>query len=148
MPTTDYRAVVDRMEIRLLNSPDLSFSAPKTVEYTVRFYKTYRGIDIVTNEGDGITLRFNKNGFSDINYYWRDILETNSKLSHISIQKESAITAFQRDYPVEAQNAPYVSQAFVMENGVLKRAWVVGTEPDYVNAEFFDMETGDHLLKG
>lgn len=46
---------------------------PETIEYVVSFYRTYNGIDILSDQEDGILVSFDANGLTELRYLWRDV---------------------------------------------------------------------------
>jgi hypothetical protein len=150
LPGGDYRIVVDRMESEI---PAHGGSAenPVTLEISVTFIRTYKEIDVMCSDGNGIRLTICKDGMSNLQYLWR----------HLEIQEAAAVKN-----PLSAEDAhriyldnwdtlhgdccepnmePVIKQAYFQKAAIMHPAWVISDNDEYLNAIYIDMLTGEIL---
>jgi len=126
----------------------------QSFEKSVYFYHTYNGLDIISDEEDGIIVRINKNGLKSLQYYWSEIVPvsgTNSVSDDSMIDESEAIEIYKRElaknHPEiaeEVENWPVVvSKAYRYTGGKSVKVWVCSDGELYLNSIFVDMLTGE-----
>ena len=153
LPQEEYRAVVSIDKRQKLSLDGSKFIQPEIIGYHVRIFRTHNGIDIISDEDDMITVSINKNGLSDINYLWRDlVVDTKANRSQSkTITCGKAETIYKNNYGKLFSEAKcnegdlVTTQAYMQWKGKMKRVWIVSQDDDYLNMVVIDMETGDIL---
>ena len=157
-PDGDYRAQVSVSKRYKVDLIENQLSAPETVGYTVAFYRTYNGLDVLSDEEDGIVVSFDKYGLKSLNYKWRDItvveasrpMSTNAismdqaksmYVSAMNLSAQASTTAFNTDNVVD----PVIRMAYLQIDGEMRPVWVCASGYGYGNHIFIDMQTGDQI---
>ena len=158
-PDGDYKASVSyarRYEIDVSNNP---VSAPETIEYNVCFNRTVNGIDLLSDQGDGIVVSFDKYGITKLQYKWRDV-QTVTAAKNVqsgvvtSEQAENIYLAVLKEASQEASvaasievtQAPVVTLAYMEIDGQIKTVWACSPNGAYGNHIFIDAQTGQQLV--
>ena len=157
-PDGDYKASVSYVRRYQMDLNSDSFSEPETIEYIVRFYRTYNGIDMLSDQGDGIVVRFDKYGLTNLQYKWRDMqIATDAELMSASAvtsaqAKNMYLAAVEEDTPDRqlASNTgeiaePVVTQAYLEIDNEMRPVWVCSPDGGYGNHIFIDMQTGEQI---
>lgn len=157
-PQGTYRTVVSKINRVKMYLSGEKRNDPETVEYTVSFYRTYNGIDVISDQEDGIMVSFNKDGLTDLRYYWRDLAFSTSNRSVANTKTtmqqahdiyKSAIASGEyisttKSVEAEAESA-IITVAYMQIGDIVKPVWVFSTDNSYTNCIFIDMYTGELL---
>lgn len=157
-PDGDYKASVSYVHRYEMDLNSGAVSAPETIEYSVCFNRTYNGIDMLSDQGDGIVVSFDKYGLTNLQYKWRDVqVVTDAELMSASAvtstqAKNIYLAAVEEDAP-DVQVAtntgetlePVVTQAYLEIDNEVRPVWVCSPEGGYGNHIFIDMQTGEQL---
>lgn len=155
LPQNEYRAVVSRIDRTKMDLSGKQRNEPETVEYSVRFFRTYNGVDVISEQDDGIMVKFNKDGLTGLKYYWRelDLSTSNRETSKAKISMREA----QEAYKAAIDSGKYISTiksaddemasaiatiAYMQIGDQVKPVWVFSTNSCYANSIFVDMYTG------
>ena len=155
LPKDNYRAVVSRTERVKLELTGSQNPPPETIEYTVSFYRTHNGIDILSDQEDGIIVSFNKHYLTELRYYWRELASTRSiytpDLTKISLEEarniyRSSISNSEAFQTTESTIEPvFTTIAYMQIDNQVTPVWAFSTDNNYTNAIFVDMYTGEVL---
>lgn len=158
LPQNDYRAVVSRIDRVKLDLSGKQENTPETIEYTVSFYRTHNGIDIVSDQEDGIIVSFNKDGVTELRYLWRNLeVSANKNLTankHITLQQAQEVYELALGSGEQVKSAksaeieaatPCATTAYLQIGDEVKPVWVFSTDNNYANCIFVDMYTGEVL---
>ncbi|MBQ7822579.1 MAG: hypothetical protein IJ338_00105 [Bacteroidaceae bacterium] len=158
LPQDSYRTVVSRIERIKLDLSGEQENVQETVEYTVSFYRTHNGIDVLSDQEDGIIVGFNKDGLTELRYMWRnlsvvasDALGTSKKITFQQAQ-EACQTALVRGEQIKTtrdaegiSKSFFVTTAYLQIDNAVKPVWAFSTDNSYANCIFVDMYTGNVL---
>ena len=160
MPQCDYRATVSKVNRYEINLSGGQNTTPETIEYTVTFYRLFNGIDVISNQEDGIMVSFNKNGLTELRYLWREMeIATECKAPESGVLTLFQAQALCRDAGIsqnqistddticngEYQNA---TVAYLQIDNEVRPVYVFASDDCYTNCTFVDMVTGDILSIG
>lgn len=146
LPKDSYQvrvATIDRIQMNLTGGKQ---QPPETIEYTVCFYRTFAGIDVITDQEDGIVVGISANGLVELRYFWRDmIVETSDERIAVT-----AITPAQAQSICEKENQMdmkgwYISVAYLQIDESTKPVYVFSTDDCYTNSVYVDIYTGEIL---
>lgn len=156
-PEGNYRAKVSVVNRYSLVFEESELPAPETIEYMVSFYRTYNGLDVISDEEDGIVVAFDKYGLTALNYKWRDI----NLVSNNEFTLTKAITEDQaKEIYLNAMNlndqytrtssgskftAPVTRMAYLQIDQEMRLVWVCAPGNGYGNHIFIDAKTGGQL---
>ena len=157
-PKGEYRTEVSVVRRYELEANVDQFVNPETIEYTVCFYRTHNGVDIITDQDDGIVVSYNKYGISELQYKWRDVqlvtnvqfMTTNSttqeeaRIIYRSILGQENITTTQSSSTTFID--PVVKAAYLQVGNVVRPVWVCSSDGTYVNHIYIDMNTGEQVV--
>lgn len=147
LPTDNYRTAVSKVQQANVNVDSADMSAPKTIEYTVCFYRTYNGMDILSDEDDGILITLNKDGVSRLTYLWRNMQTAkNPHAASTKLTAQQAQAVYEQvmtDANSAAQIAPIITAAYLQTDGETRAVWAFSSDVGYVNSVFVDMYTGE-----
>lgn len=146
LPQGEYRTSVSATQRMKFNSDGTGFLDPEIIEYSVSFYRTYNGIDLISDEEDGILITFNKYGISRLTYFWRNIeaVENDSKMLMKPITEMQAKAIFNEKSKMNCAD-PVVSVAYLQRDDIVNPVWVFSSDTGYANSVFIDMYTGEVL---
>lgn len=158
-PNGEYRTCVSYVRRYTLDPNDGQFINPETIEYTVYFYRTYNGIDLLSDEQDGIVVSFNKYGLTELQYKWRDVqIVADAKLKSTSLvtveqaknEYLSIVEERTADVTVNSDNtntaAPVIKMAYLQVGSEVKPVWVCSSNGNYGDHIFVDMNTGAQIM--
>lgn len=161
LPNENYRASVSKIQrVKMDLSGEKKNEVPETIEYVVSFYRTYGGIDVLSDQEDGILVSFDTNGLTELRYLWRDVeyasnmqnMKTNfltilqaSKIYQTEIMTENQIVVDPNGINMDNVN---ISIAYLQINGAVRPVYVFSTDMNYTNSVFVDMYTGEMLCPG
>ena len=125
-------------------------------EKNIYFLPVYNGLDIVSDEEDGIIVCINKNGLDTLQYYWRDIVpvsDTNPISTDSLLDENEAMKVYKRElarnHPEIAEEGDdwpiIVSQVYRYIDGNSVKAWVFSDGQKYLNPIYIDMLTGEPI---
>ena len=149
LPKDDYKvrvATIDRVQMDLTGGKQ---QAPETIEYTVCFYRTYNGIDIVSDQEDGIIVGISANGLAELRYFWRDMIVENSTERNATeaITPQEARSICEKKYQ-RNMNEWFVSVAYLQIDSITKPVYVFASDDCYTNSVYVDIYTGEVLSMG
>lgn len=151
LPDGDYRIRIERMESQI---PEHGGSAekPVTVEITVLFLRTFRGIDVMCREDNGISVTIVKDGLAELRYLWRDMeLRDIDNDGKEPLSSDSALTVYRDNWDTihgsccDPNPEPVIKQAYFQRGDICRPAWVICDNEEYLNAVYIDMFTGELL---
>lgn len=157
LPDDNYRASVSKIQRVKLDLSGKSKNVPETIEYVVSFYRTYNGIDVLSNQEDGILVSFDTKGLTELRYLWREMdynsdikngttdILTISQASEIFEKEIEAGTSVIVDSADKNTYNTYVSVAYMQIEGKVRPVYVFSTDTNYANSIFVDMHTGEVL---
>lgn len=151
LPDGDYRIRIERMESQIPEHGGSS-EKPVTVQITVLFLRTYRGIDVMCREGNGISVTIVKDGLGDLRYLWRnmELLNANS-CGKEPLSSDDALTVYRENWDTihgtccDPNPEPVIKQAYFQQGDICRPAWVICDDAEYLNAVYIDMFTGEYL---
>lgn len=149
LPESAYRTAVSRVSRGAVNPNDGSEATPETISVDVRFYRIFNGVDVITDQEDGILISFDAQGICALRYLWRNIeLQTIvQKTETISSDEAHRIYMEQWDDRhgacCDPCENPEIFQAYAQFNGVSRLCWVVAENTMYLNAWCIDAFTGE-----
>ena len=157
-PDGDYKASVSyvrRYEMDVSNNP---VSAPETIQYNVCFNRTVNGIDLLSDQGDGIIVSFDKYGITNLQYKWRDVQTvTVAKNAHSDVitseqAKNIYLAAVEETVQetlgadsIESTQKPIVTLAYAEIDGQIRPVWACSPNGAYGNHIFIDVQTGQQI---
>lgn len=157
LPNGNYRASVSKIQRVKLDLSGGKKNAPETIEYVVSFYRTYNGIDVLSDQEVGILVSFDAKGLTELRYLWRE-LDCNSDIKNVTtdiltisqaseiFEKEiEAGTSIVVDSAGTSKHNTYVSIAYMQIEGTVRPVYVFSTDTNYTNSIFVDMHTGEVL---
>lgn len=158
-PNGEYRTVLSYVRRYELNESGDEFINPETIEYTVCFYRTFNGVDLLSDKEEGIVVSFNKYGLTELQYKWSNLEVVNSTqlLNSETISQNQAKAVYQSTI-VEASNdvtgnslstgitEPVIQSAYLQVGDEMKPVWVCSPNGAYGNHVFIDMNTGEQIV--
>ena len=157
-PDGDYKASVSYVRRYEMDLNSDVISEPETIEYNVCFYRTYNGIDLLSDQGDGIVVSFDKYGLTNLQYKWRDVqIVTDAELMTANtVTSEQAKSIYLANVEKNAQNNleetnleepqdSIVSLAYLEINGEMRPVWVCSPDGGYGNHIFIDAQSGEQI---
>jgi len=160
LPKGEYRASVSRIQRVRLNLNNEFNETPETVEYTISFYQTLNGIDVVSDEEDGIIVSFNRNGLTQLSYLWRnmELITCDLRLGNAYITYEQAQAIYQSEINSAKSvittrvssdlNNNNCSVAYLQMCGETRPVYVFSSNDGYSNCIIVDMYSGEVLNIG
>ena len=151
LPTDQYRTVVSRVTRSAINLNGEENLPPETVSINVTFYRVFNGIDVISDQEDGILLSFDAQGLSSLQYFWRSVEASEIPEEATPISAEYAYQIYQVQWDTrhgtccDPSENPEIFNAYLHLNGVTRPCWVIAEENPYINAWFIDMLTGEIL---
>lgn len=151
LPKDGYRAYVSRVNRSGVDLTGANESASETIWIDVFFYRVFNGVDVISDQEDGIILSFDAQGIRSLRYFWR-VIET-SKISTDAklISAEDAHHIYLDQWNsrhgtcCEPYENPEIFSAYIQFNGTSRPCWVIAEDEMYTNAWFIDMFTGEVL---
>lgn len=149
LPEDEYQvrvSTIDRVQMNLAGGKQQS---PETVEYTVCFYRTCNGIDIISDREDGIIVGISADGLTELQYFWRDMIIENTveRNSAKAITFEQAQSICEKEYQMDMTNW-FVSVAYLQINDSTRPVYVFASDDCYTNSVYVDIYTGEVLSMG
>lgn len=156
LPSDNYRASVSKVQRINMDLSGGKGEVPDTIEYIVFFYRTHNGIDVLSEQEDGILLSFDAKGLTELRYFWREI-DCNTDIKNVaknilSISQATEIFKNEIDVgkSVVSSTDPnnynrYVSVAYLQMADTVRPVYVFSTDTNYANSIFVDMYTGEVL---
>ncbi len=156
-PQNEYRATVSNIQRYNVALDGTINNSPEVIEYMVSFYRTYNGIDVISDKEDGILISFNANGITELRYLWRDIAATeriqNNNPTYITVNQAqeayrselAANTLASSSNIDENSDAANVITAFLEIDNEVHPVYVFSSDNGYSNAIFVDLVTGEVL---
>ena len=152
LPKGNYRTAVSgvtRREMDLGDGKQVD-DTPEVVEYTVHFYHQLNGVDVLSDQGEGITVTVDKYGVADMKYRWSDI-KTATKMSATTAQalslnaaREQYLQAKSEDTVQDSSNGSVVvTQAYYVNDGNTTSLWTFSDSATYLNPVLIDAEKGN-----
>ena len=153
LPTdSNYRTIVSEIHRSHMNVLTGDYTNPETVEFTVQFVRQINGIDLFSYRGDGILISFNNNGITGLHHNWRDmdITQTQSHVANDHLSAEQAAGVFlemnREHFAHHGLPASLnMSKAYVLQDGIVTRAWVFSEEHDLLNMVMIDAVTSERI---
>lgn len=156
-PDGDYRVTVSKIQRCKLNLESNHSNTPETVEYVVSFYRTVNGIDIISDQEDGILISFDKNGITELRYLWRNIEYTASQ--YVSTQNAISIDEAREIYQAELDKATQIivgddaltaetanaTVAYLQIDNNVRPVYAFSSDAGYANCVIIDMISGEVL---
>lgn len=167
LPQDGYRVGVTATERTRLDLTGENTYESEAIEYTVFFYRTYNGIDLISNDQDGILISFDKQGLTELSYLWRDISVTenvelaanNMTMGEILTLEEAQTIYFTHwDNPDEIESFvgtndvgteewPFAKMAYLQTDNTTKLVWIFSTGNNYQNGFCIDAKTSAVLTE-
>ena len=148
LPENGYRACVSRVERLKFDTENSCFGNPEIIEYAVCFYQTYNGKDVLSDQQDGIVIRFNKDGITSFDYLWREMKiasvnqdEKTDMLSQEQVQKIYMETSGDSKLETSLE----ITSAYLQIDGQTHLVWAFADSNNYRNSVFIDAYTGEEL---
>lgn len=158
-PNGEYRTVISYVRRYELSESGEEFVNPETIEYTVRFYRTFNGVDLLSDKEEGIVLSFNKYGLTELQYKWSDLQVVNKTqlVATNTISQDQAKIIYKDAVKGTADDLvngsaskkmdePVIRFAYLQVGDEVKPVWVCSSDGFYGNHIFIEMNTGEHLL--
>ena len=151
LPTDQYRTVVSRVTRSAINLNGEENLPPETVSINVTFYRVFNGIDVISDQEDGILLSFDAQGLCSLQYFWRSVEASEIPEEATPISAEYAYQIYQVQWDTrhgtccDPSERPEIFNAYLHLNGVTRPCWVIAEDNPYINAWFIDMLTGEIL---
>lgn len=152
LPEDAYHTDVRRVSRTAIDLNGGEAAQPETTSIEVRFYRVFNGVDVISDQEDGILLSFDAQGIRSLQYLWRkiDSSEIAEKTDPISSEDAHQIYLDQWDTRhgtcCEPTENPEIFNAYIQLNGVSRPCWVIAEDRAYTNAWFIDMFTGEVLF--
>lgn len=152
LPNDAYRTYVSRVIRSQIDPAEGKTSQPETIWIDVFFYRVFNGVDVISDQEDGIILSFDKQGLRSLRYLWRNIETTKLTKGAKPISAEDAHHIYLNQWDSRHGTCcePYANfeifSAYIQVNGVSRPCWVIAEDKMYTNAWFVDMLTGEVLL--
>ena len=157
LPDDNYRASVSTIQRTKLDLSGNQKHETETIEYVVTFYHTYNGIDVLSDQEDGIMVSFDANGLTELRYLWRNI--EYAPISQHAATEILTTSQAARIFQTEALSGSSivvgskgvnmddtcVSTAYLQINGAVRPVYVFASDTNYTNSVFIDMYTGEVL---
>ena len=153
LPNDAYRTYVSRVNRSAMDLTGGGESQSETVIIDVFFYRVFNGVDVLSDEEDGILLSFDAKGIRNLSYLWRDIEISRISKDAKPISSEDAYQIYLDQWDIrhgtccEPCDNPEILSAYVQFNGVSRPCWVIAENNMYTNAWPIDMFTGE-ILQG
>lgn len=150
-PKDAYRTYVSRESRSSLDLTGGGESQSETVIIDVFFYRVFNGVDVLSDEEDGILLSFDATGIRNLHYLWWDMEISKISKDAKPISSEDAYQIYLDQWDTrhgtccEPCKNPEILSAYVHFNGVSRPCWVVSENKRYANAWPIDMFTGEVL---
>ena len=146
LPEDEYQvrvSTIDRVQMNLTGGKQ---QTPETVEYTVCFYRTYNGIDIISDQEDGIIVGISADGLTELRYFWRDmtIENTAERNTANAISHDQARDVCEKEYQMDMTDW-FVSVAYLQIGDSTRPVYVFATDECYTNSVYVDIYTGEVL---
>ena len=146
LPEDEYQvrvSTIDRVQMNLTGGKQ---QTPETVEYTVCFYRSYNGIDIISDQEDGIIVGISADGLTELRYFWRDmtIENTAERNTANAISHDQARDVCEKEYQMDMSDW-YVSVAYLQVGDDTRPVYVFATDDCYTNSVYVDIYTGEVL---
>lgn len=158
LPNENYRASVSKIQrVKMDLSGEKKNEVPETIEYVVSFYRTHNGIDVLSEQEDGILVSFDAKGLTELRYLWREIdyitgmekattdILSISQATEIFKKEIDAGTSVVVDSTDPNKYDAYVSVAYLQTEGLVRPVYAFSSDANYANCIFVDMHTGDVL---
>ena len=150
-PKDAHRTYVSRVNRSSLDLTGGGESQSETVIIDVFFYRVFNGVDVLSDEEDGILLSFDANGIRNLSYLWRDIEVSKISKDAKPISSEEAYQIYLDEWETrhgtccEPCKNPEILSAYIHFNGVSRPCWIISEDKMYTNAWSIDMFTGEVL---
>lgn len=144
-----YRTTVSRVSRSVMDGSGAS--DPVIVEYTVSFYRVHNGVDVVSDQEDGILLSFDDKGITSLRYFWRDIAVQKISDKGSLLTKEAALEVYNNRWDerhgdcCDPHPDPDIREAYLNIENTTRPCWVISEDEAYTNAWWIDMFTGEIL---
>ncbi len=152
LPKDEYRTVISRVNQTEMDLAEGKDSSPETVWIDVFFYRVFNGVDVISDQEDGILLSFDAQGICSLRYFWRSVETTRISKDAKPISAEDAHQVYLDQWDsrhgscCEPHENPEIFRAYVQINGVSRPCWVIAEDNMYTNAWCIDMFTGEILF--
>ena len=123
----------------------------ETVRVTVFFCRVFNGVDVMSDQEDGIVLSFDAQGIISLRYLWRNIETKELPKTAKPITAEQARQVYMDQWDVlhgtccEPLENPVIFNAYGQFDGVSRPCWVVAEDAAYTNAWYIDAFSGEVL---
>ena len=151
LPKEEYRAHVSRVNRSSMDLTGAEASPAETISIDVYFYRVFNGVDVISDQEDGIRLSFDAQGIRSLHYLWRNIETSRISQKAKPISQEDAHQIYLEQWDsrhgtcCEPPEHPEISSAYIQLNGVTQPCWVISEDKAYTNAWFIDMLSGEIL---
>lgn len=149
LPKDEYRAYVSKVNRSGVDLTGGNVSTSETIWIDVFFYRVYNGVDVISDQEDGIILSFDAQGIRSLRYFWRAIETSKISADTKPISAEDAHHIYLDQWDsrhgtcCEPYESPEIFSAYIQINGTSRPCWVIAEDKMYTNAWFIDMFTGE-----
>lgn len=153
LPKDAYRTYVSRVNRSAMDLTGGGESQSETVMIDVFFYRVFNGVDVLSDQEDGILLSFDAKGVRSLRYLWRDMDISGISKEEKPITSEEAYQIYLTQWDTRHGSCcepcanPEILRGYVHIDGVSRPCWVIAENKMYTNAWCIDMFTGE-ILQG
>ena len=151
LPTDDYNVTVSKIQRQKLNLNGEMVYLPETIQYVVSFYRTHNGVEVLSDQEDGIIVCVDGSGLTELRYLWRkmDTVTCSQMNTSEVISIEQAQAAYQAALDAEKQiiamndTSSFVKTVYLQIGNEVRPVYSFSTDEGYANCIFVDMLTGE-----
>ena len=96
LPKESYRMGVNSIERFTMDVLNNSIKDREIIEYIVTFRRMLDGKDIMTADDEGIIVKLNKEGVSDLHYLWRDMDVLKNEEPKESLSLDTILSSYKK----------------------------------------------------
>lgn len=145
LPDGGYRIEVSKSVRQKLNLESGGVSQPEVMDYSVKFYRQLNGMDLLSDEDDGIVVDINRSGVSRLSYRWRN-MKINKLTAAKIISKDAAKNIYIDDMAskcAETRIDAKQSSAYALLDGKVIPVWIFSEGEQYSNITAVNAITGE-----
>lgn len=145
LPKESYRMGVNSIERFTMDVLNNSIKDREIIEYIVTFRRMLDGKDIMTADDEGIIVKLNKEGVSDLHYLWRDMDVLKNEEPKESLSLDTILSSYKKNDRVgrtpNAQDDVLKRVYYVDEKGT-HMVVSIAEDDNYRNSVLVDAVTG------
>ena len=119
----------------------------ETVGWTVKFYHTYDGVPVLSDDNEGIVVSLTKDGLRSLEYNWSTIVPQQKQQDTLKTEdqaKELYLNEMAKDDMESVKHIDY-QQVYFYQSGQTVPFYVFGDNGPFMNPIYINAVTGEIL---